>query len=54
MQVFWNEKHDHIEISLPLLMDASFCAASGMIAFGAVIGKSSPTQLMWLLFLQVL
>ena len=52
-QVFWNAKSDHITIEIPLLIDAAFCAGSGMIAFGAVIGKTTPTQLLWLMFAQV-
>ena len=40
-------------MDLPLLIDCSFCAGSAMIAFGAVIGKTSPTQIMWLLIMQV-
>lgn len=41
------------EIDLPLLVDAAFCAAAGMISFGAVIGFTSPTQLAWLLAIEV-
>ncbi len=53
MQVFWNQKASHITIDLPLMIDAAFCAGSGMIAFGAVIGKTTPTQLIWLMIAQV-
>lgn len=42
-----------IIVDMPLLINASFCAASGMIAFGAVIGKTSPGQLIWLMVCQV-
>jgi len=52
-QVFWNAKADKIRVGIPLLIDSAFCAGSGMIAFGAVIGKSTPTQLFWILFAQV-
>ncbi|KAG2500851.1 hypothetical protein HYH03_001612 [Edaphochlamys debaryana] len=52
-QVFWNDKATKIQIDIELLIDCSFCAGSGMIAFGAIIGKSTPTELMWLLFWQV-
>ncbi|KAG2438274.1 hypothetical protein HYH02_010972 [Chlamydomonas schloesseri] len=52
-QVFWNERHSKIQIDMALLIDCAFCAASGMIAFGAIIGKATPTQLTWLLFFQV-
>lgn len=42
-----------IEVDLPLLVDSAFCAAAGMITFGAVIGFASPTQLIWLLAAEV-
>uniref|UniRef100_A0A383VG84 Ammonium transporter AmtB-like domain-containing protein n=1 Tax=Tetradesmus obliquus TaxID=3088 RepID=A0A383VG84_TETOB len=38
-----------IKLELPLLIDATFCAGSAMIAFGAVLGKTTPTQLTWLM-----
>jgi len=38
-----------IRVDMPLLIDCSFCAATGMIAYGAVIGKATPTQLMWMM-----
>lgn len=52
-QVFWNQKLSKIQLDIPLLINASFCAASTMISFGAVIGKTTPTQLVWLLVLEV-
>ena len=42
-----------IVVDMPLLINASFCAASGMIAFGAVIGKTSAGQIIWLMVCQV-
>lgn len=42
-----------IEIDLPLLIDAAFCAGAAMISFGAVLGKASPAQLVWLFALEV-
>ena len=42
-----------IIVDMPLLINASFCAASGMIAFGAVIGKTSVAQIIWLMVFQV-
>eukprot|EP00611_Tribonema_gayanum_P002169 TRINITY_DN11586_c0_g1_i4.p1 TRINITY_DN11586_c0_g1~~TRINITY_DN11586_c0_g1_i4.p1 ORF type:complete len:500 (+),score=213.58 TRINITY_DN11586_c0_g1_i4:192-1691(+) len=52
-QVFWGPEKSVITVDLPLLIDAAFCAGSAMIAFGAVIGKATPTQLLWMLFMQV-
>uniref|UniRef100_A0A7S3VS73 Ammonium transporter AmtB-like domain-containing protein n=1 Tax=Dunaliella tertiolecta TaxID=3047 RepID=A0A7S3VS73_DUNTE len=40
---------DKIKVDLPLLIDCTFCAATGMVAYGAVIGKATPTQLMWIM-----
>lgn len=31
------------------MIDATFCAGAGMIAFGVVLGKTTPTQLTWLM-----
>lgn len=31
----------------------AFAAASAMIAFGAVLGKATPTQVLWLTFIMV-
>ncbi|KAK9819191.1 hypothetical protein WJX74_001012 [Apatococcus lobatus] len=42
-----------IDLDLPLLIDAAFCAGATMITFGAVLGKVSPTQLMLLLLIEV-
>nr|AAM17923.1 Rh protein homolog-2 [Chlamydomonas reinhardtii]AAM19664.1 Rh2 protein [Chlamydomonas reinhardtii] len=52
-QVFWNYHRTKIQIDMALLIDCAFCAGSGMIAFGAIIGKATPTQVLWLLFWQV-
>ncbi len=38
-----------IRLNMHLLIDCSYCAATGMIAYGAVIGKATPTQLMWMM-----
>ena len=46
-QVWWGGASG-IEIDLPLLIDAAFAAGSAMIAFGAVLGKATPTQMLWL------
>ncbi len=42
-----------ITVDMPLLIDSAFCAASSMIAFGAVIGKTTPAQLVLLVVAQV-
>ena len=47
------EGHKTIKLDIPLIIEATFCAGSAMIAFGAVLGKTSPTQLTWLLVAMV-
>ncbi|KAG5191251.1 Rh-like protein/ammonium transporter [Tribonema minus] len=51
-QVLWNQTLSKIVLDLPLMIDASFCAAAAMISFAAVVGKATPTQIVWMLFLQ--
>jgi hypothetical protein len=38
---------------MPLIIDATFAAATAMISMCAVIGRTTPTQLLWLAALQV-
>ncbi|KAG1671786.1 hypothetical protein FOA52_000163 [Chlamydomonas sp. UWO 241] len=52
-QQVWHLGATSIHVGLPLLINALFAAAAGMIAFGAVIGKTTPTQLIWLMVLMV-
>lgn len=49
----WYKGHAKIWLDLPLMIDAAFCAGAAMITFGAVLGKVSPTQLMYLLMMEV-
>ena len=46
-------RRSYIELDLPLLIDSAFAAGAAMITFGAVLGKTSPAQITWLLLLQV-
>jgi hypothetical protein len=46
---YWHARADTITVDLPLVIEAAFCAASAMIAFGAVLGKTTPTELVWLI-----
>ncbi|KAI8462720.1 MAG: Rh-like protein/ammonium transporter [Monoraphidium minutum] len=49
----WHEHLGSIRLDLPLLIEAAFCAASAMIAFGAVLGKTTPTELCWIIVAMV-
>lgn len=42
-----------IQLDIPLLIDAAFAAGAAMISFGAVLGRTTPSQIAWLLALQV-
>jgi ammonia channel protein AmtB len=42
-----------IAVSIESLIQGLFCAGAGMISFGALLGKASPTQVILLLFLEV-
>ena len=53
-QLAFGQGSGRIVLDIPLLIDSAFCAASGMIAYGAVIGKTTPAQLVWLVVAQVL
>eukprot|EP01023_Acetabularia_acetabulum_P015776 TRINITY_DN1771_c0_g2_i5.p1 TRINITY_DN1771_c0_g2~~TRINITY_DN1771_c0_g2_i5.p1 ORF type:complete len:449 (-),score=104.13 TRINITY_DN1771_c0_g2_i5:1938-3284(-) len=45
--------YQSVKVDIELITEAAFCAGAGMITFGAVLGKVSPTQLVWLLVLEV-
>ncbi len=49
----WLKGHKKIWLDLPLMIDSAFCAGAAMITFGAILGKVSPTQLTYLLVLEV-
>ena len=49
----WVKGHERIWLDLPLMIDSAFCAGAAMITFGAILGKVSPTQLTYLLVLEV-
>lgn len=37
-----------IELDIKMLVEGNFCAASILIAFGAVLGKVNAYQLLWM------
>lgn len=53
VQQVWVKGHKKIWLDLPLMIDSAFCAGAAMITFGAILGKVSPTQLTYLLVLEV-
>jgi ammonium transporter Rh len=50
----YHKAHYHIAMSIELLILASFCAGSILIAFGGIIGKVTPFQLVVMVFLQTI
>jgi len=56
---FWNHVHAldkdyRIQLTMPLLTEGLFVAATVMISFGAVLGRTSPAQLLVLTFVEVM
>jgi hypothetical protein len=47
------EDYQFITISVECLIQGLFCAGAGMITFGALLGKASPTQLVLILLMEV-
>ncbi|CAK0782997.1 hypothetical protein CVIRNUC_006192 [Coccomyxa viridis] len=52
-QMVFGPKRSFIELDLPLMIDSAFAAGAAMISFGAVLGKTTPAQITWLLVMQV-
>jgi len=52
-QLVFEHRSGRIVVGIPLLIESAFCAASSMIAYGAVIGKTTLTQLLWFVVAQV-
>ncbi len=55
---FWERVYtghwERIAVSIPELVSLDFASASVLIAFGAIIGKTSPSQLLFIAFIQVI
>jgi hypothetical protein len=47
------EDYQFITISVECLIQGLFCAGAGMITFGALLGKASPSQLVLILLMEV-
>lgn len=47
------DRFQDIQLSVVHLIEGDFAAASMMISFGAVIGKTTPTQLIWMIFFEM-
>ncbi|KAF1324626.1 Ammonium transporter, partial [Globisporangium splendens] len=48
------EKHyPKANIDIPALINGDFAAAAVLISFGAILGKTTPTQLLWMAFFEL-
>ncbi|XP_008498048.1 ammonium transporter Rh type A [Calypte anna] len=53
MQGFWNMKGGKIHVDVKSLVNADFSTATALISFGAVLGKTSPVQMLILTVLEI-
>ena len=53
-QIGHNHGYERIVIEIPTLINADFAAGAVLISFGAVLGKVTPTQLVWMSFFEVI
>ncbi|KAE8900786.1 Ammonium transporter Rh type B [Phytophthora fragariae] len=52
-QIIGNEYHTKI-LDIPTMINGDFAAGAVLISFGAVLGKITPTQLVWMTFLEII
>ncbi|KAM6432782.1 ammonium transporter Rh type A [Rhynochetos jubatus] len=53
MQGFWHMKGGKIHVNINSMINADFSTATALISFGAVLGKTSPLQMLILTILEV-
>ncbi|KFV19132.1 Ammonium transporter Rh type A, partial [Tauraco erythrolophus] len=53
MKGFWNAKGEKIQINVESMINADFSTATALISFGAVLGKTSPVQMLILTILEI-
>ncbi|NXI68007.1 RHAG protein, partial [Anseranas semipalmata] len=53
MQGFWHKKGEKIPIGVKSMINADFSTATALISFGAVLGKTSPVQMLILTILEI-
>ncbi|KFV99307.1 Ammonium transporter Rh type A, partial [Eurypyga helias] len=53
MQGFWHMKRGKIHVDMKSLINADFSTATALISFGAVLGKTSPLQMLIMTILEV-
>ncbi|XP_006025736.1 ammonium transporter Rh type A [Alligator sinensis] len=53
MQGFWHMKRGEIHVTVKSMINADFSTATVLISFGALLGKTSPVQMMILAILEI-
>ncbi|NXX73761.1 RHAG protein, partial [Urocolius indicus] len=53
MQGFWHMENGKIHVNVKSMINADFSTATALISFGAVLGKTSPVQMLILTILEV-
>lgn len=53
-RVFAGEFSSYIEIDIGYFMRTDFCAGAVLISFGALLGKASPTQMLFIMIFEVI
>ncbi|KAM6272262.1 ammonium transporter Rh type A isoform 2-T2 [Spheniscus humboldti] len=53
MQGFWHMERGKIHVDIKSMINADFSTATALISFGAVLGKTSPVQMMILTILEI-
>nr|XP_033795406.1 ammonium transporter Rh type A isoform X2 [Geotrypetes seraphini] len=53
MQGFWHLHNGKIEIDIPKMINADFSTATVLISFGAVLGKTSPIQMLIMAIIEI-
>ncbi|XP_062429256.1 ammonium transporter Rh type A [Rhea pennata] len=52
-QGFWHKKVGKIDVNIKSIINADFSTATALISFGAVLGKTSPVQMLILTILEI-
>ncbi|NXH78415.1 RHAG protein, partial [Hydrobates tethys] len=53
VQGFWHKKEGKIHVNIKSMINADFSTATALISFGAVLGKTSPVQMLILTILEI-
>ncbi|NWS71209.1 RHAG protein, partial [Crotophaga sulcirostris] len=53
MQGFWHMRGGKIHVNIKSMINADFSTATALISFGALLGKTSPTQMLILTILEI-